>query len=250
MDAHQGAVGSEPAAPSASTVTVAVLVFNQARFVAECLDSVAESAYPLLEILIVDDASTDTSVAKVQSWRNDHPQIPTRLIARPSNVGVPANLNAALRGAQGRYVALVAGTFGLPAGRIEAPIGRSTRNRTRMSVTAAGREAVTTFAVQQVFEAGELPGPASLIAVELHTGRTHQIRVHLAHVHHPVVGDPTYGRPAQPLAAALGLTRPFLHAARLAFAHPVTGAPIDRSEPLPADLEAALEQARRLAGNG
>lgn len=118
MDVHQGAVDSEPAALSASTVTVAVLVFNQARFVAECLDSVAESAYPPLEILIVDDASTDTSVAKVQSWRNDHPQIPTRIIARPSNVGVPANLNAALRGAQGRYVALVAGDDRLLPGGI------------------------------------------------------------------------------------------------------------------------------------
>lgn len=147
------------------------------------------------------------------------------------------------------YVALVAGTFGMPAGRIEAPIGRSSRDRTRMSVTATGREAVTTFAVQEVFEGGELPGPASLIDVELHTGRTHQIRVHLAHVHHPVVGDSTYGRPAQPLAAALGLGRPFLHAARLAFDHPLTGERVDRSEPLPADLVSARDQARRLSAS-
>ncbi|MGH2717555.1 MAG: RluA family pseudouridine synthase [Actinomycetota bacterium] len=184
------------------------------------------------------------------------PGIVHRLDAGTSGLMVVAKTDAAYRGLAGAikrravtkgYLALVAGTFGMPAGRIEAPIGRSTRDRTRMSVTAAGREAVTTFAVEETFGRGGLPSPASLIAVELHTGRTHQIRVHLAHVHHPVVGDPTYGRPAQPLAVAVGLTRPFLHAARLAFDHPVTGERIDCSEPLPADLEAALAQARRLS---
>ncbi|HWD08066.1 MAG TPA: RluA family pseudouridine synthase [Actinomycetota bacterium] len=182
------------------------------------------------------------------------PGIVHRLDVGTSGLMVVAKTGAAYRGlvaafkqravAKG-YLALVAGTFTLPSGRIEAPIGRSTRDRTRMAVTAAGREAVTTFTVREAFRGGDLPSPASLVAVELHTGRTHQIRVHLSHVGHPVVGDPSYGRSTRPLAAALGLERPFLHAARLAFDHPITGERIDRTEPLPTDLETALAEARR-----
>jgi 23S rRNA pseudouridine1911/1915/1917 synthase len=74
--------------------------------------------------------------------------------------------------------------------------------------------------------------------VRLETGRTHQIRVHLAAIGLPVVGDPVYGAPEP------GLGRQFLHAARLAFAHPVTGGRIDVASPLPADLQAALDRAR------
>lgn len=181
------------------------------------------------------------------------PGIVHRLDVGTSGLIVVAKTGAAYRGLVAafkqravtkEYLALVAGTFTLPSGRIEAPIGRSTRDRTRMAVTAAGREAVTTFTVREAFRGGDLPSPASLVAVELHTGRTHQIRVHLSHVGHPVVGDPSYGRPTRPLATSLGLTRPFLHAARLAFDHPITGERIDRTEPLPTDLEAALAEAR------
>jgi 23S rRNA pseudouridine1911/1915/1917 synthase len=75
--------------------------------------------------------------------------------------------------------------------------------------------------------------------VRLETGRTHQIRVHLAAIELPVSGDPTYG-----VRRDLGLRRQFLHAARLAFEHPLTGAAIDVSSPLPDDLEAALRRAR------
>jgi 23S rRNA pseudouridine1911/1915/1917 synthase len=78
-----------------------------------------------------------------------------------------------------------------------------------------------------------LPGYA-LLRVTLETGRTHQIRVHLQAIGHPVAGDPEYGKPA------LGLQRQFLHAARLAFAHPVTGEPVDVSAPLPPDLASVL----------
>ena len=74
--------------------------------------------------------------------------------------------------------------------------------------------------------------------VTLETGRTHQIRVHMASIGHPVVGDRTYGGPMW-----FGLERQFLHAARLAFRHPVTGAEVDVASPLPPDLEAALAQA-------
>lgn len=135
------------------------------------------------------------------------------------------------------YQALVAGVFGLPAGRIEAPVGRSPRNRTRMAVAPGGRDAVTEFAVLEAFPR---PSPATLLEVHLHTGRTHQIRVHLAHIQHPVVGDATYGRPTAGLARHLGLRRPFLHALRLELVHPVTGVRIQATDPLPADLQLAL----------
>jgi len=78
-----------------------------------------------------------------------------------------------------------------------------------------------------------------LLRVRLETGRTHQIRVHLAAIDLPVAGDAVYGR-----AGELGLERQFLHAARLAFPHPLTGAPVDVSSPLPPGLEAALAAAR------
>jgi 23S rRNA pseudouridine1911/1915/1917 synthase len=95
------------------------------------------------------------------------------------------------------------------------------------------RDAVTHFEVEEL-----LPRHA-LLRVTLETGRTHQIRVHLAAIDLLVAGDPVYGRPGE-----VGLERQFLHAARLAFTHPITGAKVDVSSPLPADLAAALERAR------
>jgi 23S rRNA pseudouridine1911/1915/1917 synthase len=106
--------------------------------------------------------------------------------------------------------------------------------RTRMSTdTDTPRDAVTHFAVAEA-----LPR-TTLLDVRLETGRTHQIRAHLQAIGHPVVGDPEYGG-----ARRLGLERQFLHAARLRFAQPFTGAPLDVSSPLPEDLAAALERAR------
>ena len=134
------------------------------------------------------------------------------------------------------YLALVAGTFALPSGRIEAPMGRSPRERTKMGVVSGGREAVTEFKVLEPF------GSSTLIEVHLGTGRTHQIRVHLAHIRHPVVGDAVYGKSTNALARQLGLERPFLHSHRLQFAHPVTGADIDIVDPLPPDLAAVLRK--------
>ena len=136
------------------------------------------------------------------------------------------------------YVALVEGRPPARTGTIEAPIGRDRRVRTRMSTdTDAPRDAVTHFAVAEA-----LPR-TTLLDVRLETGRTHQIRVHLQAIGHPVVGDPEYGT-----AGRLGLGRQFLHAARLAFAQPFTGASIDVDSPLPEDLAAALDRARAEAG--
>jgi 23S rRNA pseudouridine1911/1915/1917 synthase len=94
----------------------------------------------------------------------------------------------------------------------------------------APREARTHFAVERML------ATTTLLRARLETGRTHQIRVHFEAIGHPVCGDPVYGHPG-----LFGLRRQFLHAARLAFEHPVTGEPIDVSSPLPPDLAAALE---------
>ncbi len=132
------------------------------------------------------------------------------------------------------YLALVVGRPRSRAGRIDAPIGRDRRDPTRHSLdTDAPRQAVTHF------ETAEALPAHTLLRVTLETGRTHQIRVHLAAIELPVAGDPVYGRPGE-----LGLERQFLHAARLAFPHPVGGERIETESPLPDDLRAALERAR------
>jgi 23S rRNA pseudouridine1911/1915/1917 synthase len=114
------------------------------------------------------------------------------------------------------------------SGTIDAPIGRDRRERTRHSTeTDTPRDAVTHFEAER-FLAG-----ATLLRVRLETGRTHQIRVHLQAIGHPVVGDLEYGDGKE----AYGLTRQFLHAARLAFDD------VDVTSPLPADLERALARA-------
>ena len=136
------------------------------------------------------------------------------------------------------YVALVEGRPPARTGTIDAPIGRDRRVRTRMSTdTDAPRDAVTRFEVAEA-----LPR-TTLLDVRLETGRTHQIRVHLQAIGHPVVGDPEYGT-----AGRLGLARQFLHAARLRFAQPFSGASVDVRSPLPEDLAAALERARAEPG--
>jgi 23S rRNA pseudouridine1911/1915/1917 synthase len=132
------------------------------------------------------------------------------------------------------YLALVVGQPQSRQGTIDAPVGRDRHDRLRHSLdTDTPRAAVTHF------ELDELLPRHALLRVRLETGRTHQIRVHLAAIELPVAGDPTYG-----IRGDLGLERQFLHAARLAFAHPITEAPIDVSSPLPPDLAAALARAR------
>jgi len=137
------------------------------------------------------------------------------------------------------YLALVEGTPDTDTATIDAPIGRSPRDRKKMAVVAAGRPAVTEVTVLE-----RLPA-TTLVEARPITGRTHQIRVHLKAAGHPVAGDRVYGHNRK-LAAALGLARPFLHAARLSFEHPSTGTHIELEDPLPPDLQAALEAARAL----
>jgi 23S rRNA pseudouridine1911/1915/1917 synthase len=139
-----------------------------------------------------------------------------------------------------RYLALVDGIPSSDRGKIDAPIGRHPRHRTRMAVLSDGRPAVTWFSVRERF------GPTTLLEVRLETGRTHQIRTHLASIGLPIVGDRAYGRdPA--VARRLDLRRPFLHAYRLAFGHPLTGEPLSFESPLPDELRSVVESLRRAA---
>jgi 23S rRNA pseudouridine1911/1915/1917 synthase len=133
-----------------------------------------------------------------------------------------------------RYLALVRGVPASRTGRIDAPLGRDRRDRTRRSLdTDTPRDAVTWFEVR------ERLGERTLVEARLETGRTHQIRVHLEAIGLPVSGDPVYGA-----AGDLGLERQFLHAHSLTLDHPVTGERLVFSSALPADLADALEVAR------
>ena len=133
------------------------------------------------------------------------------------------------------YLALVEGQVTAGHGVIDAAIGRDPRRRKRMSVMANGRPAVTEYRVLERFERN------TYLEVELHTGRTHQIRVHLAYIGHPVVGDTVYGYRKQRLM----LQRQFLHAARLAFHHPCRDETLDLTAPLPDDLQKVLDELER-----
>jgi 23S rRNA pseudouridine1911/1915/1917 synthase len=131
------------------------------------------------------------------------------------------------------YHAVVQGHPDPLAGTIEAPIGRHPSHSWKFAVTPDGKDSVTHYETLEAF-----PG-ASLLEIHLETGRTHQIRVHMAAHRHPCVGDPLYG--ADPtLSARLGLTRQWLHARRLAFAHPVSGEWVTFVSDYPADLAHAL----------
>jgi 23S rRNA pseudouridine1911/1915/1917 synthase len=141
------------------------------------------------------------------------------------------------------YIALVWGV--VQAGRrIDAPIGRDPKNRKRMSAKARrSREAVT-----RIVRAEHLNPALTLAQIAIHTGRTHQIRVHLSAIGHPIVGDSLYGgvhrRVPGDIRAVMRLDRPFLHAARLVFAHPADGRQMEFTSDLPADLAAVLDQLR------
>jgi 23S rRNA pseudouridine1911/1915/1917 synthase len=137
------------------------------------------------------------------------------------------------------YRAVVQGHPDPSAGTIDAPIGRHPRADYKFAVMGGGRESVTHYETLEAFPA------ATLVTVHLETGRTHQIRVHFSALRHPLLGDLTYG--ADPtLAARLGLTRQWLHAYSLAFAHPADGRMVEYSSPYPADLAAALDRLRAI----
>ena len=131
------------------------------------------------------------------------------------------------------YLALCWGTLEPAQGMVDAPIGRSPRDPTRMAVTNTGREARTRY---EVIDRFTHPADLTLASCRLETGRTHQIRVHLSAIGHPIVGDRQYGGDRQNLPCA----RPWLHATRLGFDHPTTGERLTFSSDLPADLAEVL----------
>jgi 23S rRNA pseudouridine1911/1915/1917 synthase len=138
------------------------------------------------------------------------------------------------RTVQREYLALCWGHVEPAQGMIDAPIGRSQRDPTRMTVTNTGREARTRYEVLEQFTR---PADLTLVSCRLETGRTHQIRVHLGAIGHPIVGDRHYGGNRQNLPCA----RPWLHAAQLGFEHPTSGAHLSFHSELPADLVAVLD---------
>jgi 23S rRNA pseudouridine1911/1915/1917 synthase len=197
------------------------------------------------------------------------PGIVHRLDKETSGLLVVAKTDAAHRGLAGQfaahgadgrlaraYLALVWGVPERPRGVIAARLARSAANRRKIAVVAseAGRHAVTRYQVQRSFDAPRRAGVASLLRLELETGRTHQIRVHLAHTGHPIMGDAAYGTGFKASSELLGsaaqealarLRGQALHAAELGFAHPVTGRRLRFASSLPpsmADLLAALEE--------
>jgi len=131
------------------------------------------------------------------------------------------------------YHAICWGTFAQSNGRIETVIGRSERNRQKMSARVArGRQAVTDYRVLKQF------AEFALVELHIHTGRTHQIRVHMAHIGHPVVGDATYGRTRQ---TNISVARPLLHAYKLGFTHPRSKQLMEFTAPVPDDMVALCE---------
>ncbi len=135
------------------------------------------------------------------------------------------------------YHAVVQGLPEPLQGTIDAPLGRHPGHDWKFAVIEDGRPSVTHYKVIEAF------GRASLVEVTLETGRTHQIRVHFSALRHPCVGDQTYGADPK-LAAALGLTRQWLHAQTLGFFHPVNGEWVEYSSQYPVDLESSLEMLR------
>jgi 23S rRNA pseudouridine1911/1915/1917 synthase len=171
----------------------------------------------------------------------ERPGIVHRLDAGTSGLVVVARTDAAYaslvrqlaaRTASREYLALVWGVPEATRGVVDAPIGRSARDPTRMAVAASGRPARTAYEVERAWAT---PGVA-LVRCRLETGRTHQIRVHLAAIGHPVVGDDRYGGGRPGVDAG----RPMLHAQALAFDHPARHERVRFTSPVPPDMAAVL----------
>ena len=164
------------------------------------------------------------------------------LVARTPEVHTALVAQMAGREIVREYLALCRGVM-TGGGTVDEPIGRHRTQRTRMTVRADGRPAITHYRVARRFRAH------TLVRVTLETGRTHQIRVHLAHIGFPVVGDPVYGGrlrlpagcTAELVAALRAFPRQALHAARLQLQHPLTGRTLQWEAPVPEDMQGLLQ---------
>jgi len=157
------------------------------------------------------------------------------VVARTPDAYRSLTAQLAARSVSRKYLALACGALESEAGVVDAPIGRSFRDPTRMAVAVGGRAARTHYRVLARYAE---PLEASYLELRLETGRTHQIRVHLGAIGHPVVGDARYRGDRR----RSGCARPFLHATGLAFVDPATGGEVAFSSPLPADLASVLER--------
>ena len=144
------------------------------------------------------------------------------VVAKNDNAHLSLARQFKLHTARRTYIALVQSNIREDSGTVDAPIGRDRRDRKRMAVTPDGRSAITHFSVLYRF------GDSTLVACELETGRTHQIRVHMAYIKHPLVGDTVYGG-----SDRLYSNGQALHAGRLSLTHPETGEQMEFFAPLP-----------------
>lgn len=192
--------------------------------------------------------------------RLDRPTSGLLVVARTTDAHANLKAQLAQRSMSRRYLTLVWGSVEAEAGVVDAPIGRSERDPTRMAVVAGGRSARTGYQVLRRYDSPAV----TLLECRLETGRTHQVRVHLAAIGHPVLGDDRYGAGQRSLAkdwpalAAIGpvppaasptrhVVRParvWLHAHSLSFDHPATGELVSFASALPPELEAVLESLR------
>jgi 23S rRNA pseudouridine1911/1915/1917 synthase len=184
-----------------------------------------------------------STMTRTETEARDRPGIVHRLDRDTSGLILVARTPAALdqlrrqfkaRTVEKTYLALVFGRPAAPAGIIDVPLGRDSRQRQKFAPRPDGKPARTHYRLVEDFER------YSLLEIGLETGRTHQIRVHLAWLGCPVVGDTIYGRKKNPL----GLRRQFLHAWRLRFSHPCTAEPLELEAPLDQELQAVLDRLR------
>jgi 23S rRNA pseudouridine1911/1915/1917 synthase len=159
------------------------------------------------------------------------------IVARNDEAQAALSAQLASRTLRRQYRACVRGHIVADEGMVDAAVGRSRRDRTRMAI-AAGAGSRPARTAYRVLRRASVPFPATDAELTLETGRTHQIRVHMAAIGHPVLGDATYGD----RGPALGLSRPFLHAWRLGVVHPRTGEELSFESELPEELKAAAAQ--------
>jgi 23S rRNA pseudouridine1911/1915/1917 synthase len=204
----------------------------------------------LVNALLYHYGSLPSSGAEAPEKERERAGIVHRLDKDTSGVMVVARTHEALRSLAAqfksrtikkRYIALVAGVIKKGSGAIEVGLGRHVKERKKISVhTRKAREAVTMFKVKERYK------NATLVEVEIKTGRTHQIRVHMAHIGHPVLGDRVYGGTKGTWSKGSAIGRQMLHAETLSLLHPDTGAPMSFTAPPPADMAEVIEKLRKM----
>ncbi len=204
----------------------------------------------LVNALLYHYGSLPLPVAAAGGGSRERAGIVHRLDKDTSGVMVVARTQEALRSLSAQfknrvvkkqYLALVGGVIKKGSGTVEVGLGRHVKERKKISVhTHSAREAITGFVVKERYP------NATLLEVEIKTGRTHQIRVHMAHIGHPVLGDIVYGGSRAAKIGEVRIARQMLHAESLSLLHPETGHPMTFSAPPPADMMEIIMKLRRM----